>query len=64
MYKLGPKESVVQTVGCALFDVPYFRLAFAGVVLAVVRLCCEKAYVHDVTGPNASRECALRFQWV
>jgi hypothetical protein len=63
-YKVGPKEAVVHTVGCALFDVPYFRLAFAGVVLGVVRLFCEQAYVHDVTGAAPSHECALRFQWV
>jgi hypothetical protein len=63
VYKLGPKESVVHTVGCTLFDVRYFRLAFAGVVLGVVRLFCTQAYVHDVTAPG-HHECALRFQWV
>jgi hypothetical protein len=61
--RLGPKEALIETVGCALFDVPYFRRAFGGVVLGVVRLFCGQAYVRDTTEPSAQRASKLIFQW-
>ena len=64
VYEVGPKEAVVHTVGCELFDVPYFRLAFAGVMRGVVQLFSSRAYLHDVTAPAWRGECALRVQWV
>ena len=64
VYRVGPKESVVEMVGCELFDIPYFRVGYAAVLLGLVKLFCERAYVHDVTRTGAQGECALRFQWV
>lgn len=62
--KLGPKESRVEAIQCALFEVPYFRRAFAGVLLGIHELFVEKVYVHDDTPPTARNTCVLRFQWV
>lgn len=61
--KVGPKEAIVETIGCELFDVPYFRHAYAGVILGIVKLLCKRAYAHDETAPLAQGECALRLQW-
>ncbi len=61
--KVGPKEAIVETVGCELFDVPYFRHAYAGVILGIVRLFCTRAYTHDETTRFAQGECTLRLQW-
>lgn len=61
--KVGPKESILDTVGCELFDVPYFRRAFGGVILGIVRLFCKRAYAHDETPAHARGECVLRLQW-
>lgn len=61
--KLGPKEARLDVRGCELFDVPYFRTAFRGVLLGIVGLFCQRVYVHDVT-PRAAGTAAFRFQWV
>jgi hypothetical protein len=61
--RIGPKEGTIETVGCALFDVPYFRAAFGGVVLGIVRMFAREAYVHDQTPQYARGECVLRLQW-
>ena len=62
VYRVGPKESIVETVGCDLFDIVYFRVGFAAVMLGLHRLFSRQAYVHDLT--RARDECVLRFQWV
>jgi len=62
--RAGPKEGTIETIGCELFDVPYFRAAFGGVVLGVVRLFARDAYVHDDTPAHARGESVLRIQWV
>lgn len=61
--KLGPKEALIETVGCELFDVPYFRCAFGGVVAGIVQLFCRRTYVHDATRAEQHSACALRLQW-
>lgn len=61
--KLGPKEGRMETVGCELFDVPYFRRAFAGVMHGILELFCHKLYVHDETPTHARGAIVLRLQW-
>ena len=64
VWKVGPKEAVTETVGCSLFDVQYFRLAFSRIVLDVMSLFCTRGYVHDLTPHGSPDTCKLRFQWV
>ena len=64
VYKAGPKEAILEVVGDELFDVPYFRNAFGGVMQGIVRLFCVRAYVHDVTPRGTAGGIMLRFQWV
>ena len=63
VYKIGPSEALLETVGCELFDVPYFRAAFGSTAQGVVNMFCSKSYVHDLTPAAARGECLLRFQW-
>jgi hypothetical protein len=62
--KVGPKEASVEAIGCELLQVPYFRSALRGVLLAAVRKFCTRAYVTDVTPPGLRPSCTLLFQWV
>jgi hypothetical protein len=62
VFKLGPKEVRAEFVGCELFDVPYFRRAFRGVLQNVGALFCEKIYIHDVAGRRRG-EALYRLQW-
>jgi len=61
--KTGPKEARVEIVGCALFDVDYFRNAFRGVLLGIGDLFCRTPYVHDV-GRRIPGEAMFQLQWV
>jgi hypothetical protein len=63
VYKVGPKEANVEVLGCELFDVPYFRAAYHGVVLGVLRLVTQQAYAHEKAG-SVSSDFVVRLQWV
>jgi hypothetical protein len=63
VFRLGPKEARVEFVGCELFDIPYFRHAFRGVLYGIVARFCTKQYVHDVA-PRPPGEAIFRLQWV
>ena len=61
-FRLGPKEVREEYVACELFDVPYFRRAFRGVLQAFGDLFCSKGYVHEL--PRRARgEANYRAQW-
>lgn len=63
IYKVGPKEANVEVLGCELFEVPYFRAAFHGVVLGVMRLVTQRAYAHE-KAESSSSDFVIRLQWV
>jgi hypothetical protein len=63
VYKVGPKEANVEVLGCELFEVPYFRAAFHGVVLGVLRLFTQRAYAHE-RADSSSNAFVVRLQWV
>ncbi len=61
VYTTGPKESVVEVLGCSLFEAPYFRASFHGVLLAIVRLVSTRAYAKEkTTAPNVF---VVQLQW-
>jgi len=62
VFKLGPKDARIEIVQCELFDIPYFRTAFRGVLQGIAGLFCRTSFIHDV--PTAERgTAAYRFQW-
>jgi hypothetical protein len=61
--RTGPKEARVEIIGCALFDIAYFRNAFRGVLLGIGDMFCRSPYVHDVTRRTPG-EVAFQLQWV
>jgi hypothetical protein len=63
VYKVGPKEANVEVLGCELFEVPYFRAAFHGVVLGVLRLVTQRAYAHE-RADSVTSAFIIRLQWV
>jgi hypothetical protein len=62
--KAGPKEARLEVIGCALFDIPYFRAAFSGVVQGILRTVSARVYVHDITPALSRSACLLALQWV
>lgn len=62
VFKLGPKEVRIEIVQCELFDIPYFRTAFRGVLQGIAGLFCRTSFIHDV--PTSEQgSAAYRFQW-
>jgi hypothetical protein len=62
VYKAGPKYSIVEVVGCELFGVNYFRAAFTGVVIGIIKLAATNVYAQDLPAP-APDGWIGRFQW-
>jgi hypothetical protein len=62
--KLGPKDARVSFVDCSLFGIPYFRIAFRGILIDITSLFCARAFVHDITRPTQrDTQSHYRFQW-
>jgi hypothetical protein len=62
--KLGPKEARVEVVGYPLAGIPYNRVTFRGIVLAIVELFCQKAYIKEIPRLCDARCLGLRLSWV
>jgi hypothetical protein len=58
----GPKEASALFVGCSLFDIPYFRSGFRGILIDIVSLFCTRIFVHD-SPHRAAGEARYRIQW-
>jgi hypothetical protein len=61
--KLGPKEARIDIVAVELFEVPYFRVAFRGILQGIAGLFCRVSFIHDVP-TSRSVDASYRFQWV
>lgn len=61
--KLGPKEARIDIVRCELFEIPYFRIAFRGILQGIAGLFCRVSFIHDVPTSTQS-DASYRFQWV
>jgi hypothetical protein len=61
VYKTGPKEATIEVLGCELFEAPYFRDGFHGVILGVLRLATARAYVKEKR--CAPDEFVAQMQW-
>jgi hypothetical protein len=61
--KVGPKEAVVEFVGCRLADSAYYRNAVRGLLTAVTELFCRKAYMTEKAMRRVPASFGYRVQW-
>jgi hypothetical protein len=61
---LGPKEARIEVRCAPLARIPYFRIAFRGIIQAGCELLCKKAYVRDVPEFCTSAMVGYRLAWV
>lgn len=62
-FRLGPKEARLEYGGCELFDVPYFRNGFRGMIDMLGCLLSKKHYTREL--PRRTKgEVIFRVQWV
>ncbi|MGH7294335.1 MAG: hypothetical protein ACRELB_05355 [Polyangiaceae bacterium] len=59
----GPKDAVVEMVGLALLDIPYFRHGFRGAFLSGLGLFCRRAYVTVVDEGRADMSASYDISW-
>jgi hypothetical protein len=66
IYKLGPKESRLEVLGCRLADIPYFRYGLQGVLQGIGGLFCTKLYVSEVrsAAEGSPLRIVYRGSWV
>ena len=62
--KVGPKEARLELAGLSLFTIPYFRVAFRGVVAGACDLFTSKTYVYEIAHPTMDSNAAYRIAWV
>ncbi len=62
VHKAGPKEAIFEVLGCELFEETYFRAAFLGVILGIMRLVANRAYAKELA--RERNAFVARFQWV
>jgi hypothetical protein len=61
--KLGPKEAVVECVGCTLAASEYYRLGFRGVHAGLAEMFCTKVYVSEERGSLTPTSVRWRVAW-
>jgi hypothetical protein len=62
VFKIGPKEARIEIVQCELFDIPYFRTAFRGVLQSIAGLFARTSLIHDVPTKEPGT-ATYRSQW-
>jgi hypothetical protein len=64
VYKRGPKEAVVDIAQWPLASVGYVRQTMPAVVLGIVEMFCQKAYISEVPALAGRAAIGLKVQWV
>ncbi len=64
VYKRGPKEAVIDIVGWPLAPIGYVHQTMPAVVLGIVEMFCQKAYISDVPSLYSKTTVGLKAQWV
>jgi hypothetical protein len=62
-YRLGPKEARLEFVGCELFDIPYFRNGFRGLIDSLGGAVSQRHHTHELPR-RVGGEALYRVQWV
>jgi hypothetical protein len=63
VYRLGPKEAVMEIVQVRLLDSRYYRNAVRGLTTGLTELFARKAYISEKPGARTPGSIALRMQW-
>jgi hypothetical protein len=63
VYRVGPKDARVEIVSLPLVDIPYFRVAFRGFIVAGCNIFSTKAYGKDLPSVRGSGRVAYRIAW-
>ena len=63
VYRLGPKEARLEFIGCELFEIPYHRHAYRGLIDSLGAAFSQRHYTREVL-PRAPNEAIFRTQWV
>jgi hypothetical protein len=64
VYKLGPKETRIEILGCALAHIPYFRTGLQGVLLGIGELFSQRVYVRELARLGGKTTIVFRASWV
>jgi hypothetical protein len=63
VYKAGPKEAIVEVIQWPCAEIPYVRRTIPSVLLGVMELFCNKAYVSDVPRLATASSLGMKVQW-
>jgi hypothetical protein len=61
--RVGPKDAQVEVVALPLVDVPYFRLAFRGFIVAGCSMFATRVYGRDVSAARSNGSAVYRMAW-
>jgi hypothetical protein len=61
--RVGPKDAHLDVAECPFAEVRYYRNALRGLLVAVLDLFCDKAYMQERAGARAPGTIAFRAQW-
>jgi hypothetical protein len=61
--RVGPKDAHVEVVALPLVDIPYFRVAFRGFIVAGCGIFAAKVYGREVSTPRSRGSTAYRIAW-
>jgi hypothetical protein len=61
--EVGPKDAHIEVVALPLVDIPYFRVAFRGFIVAGCAIFATKVYGKDVSTTRSHGSAAYRMAW-
>jgi hypothetical protein len=64
VHRRGPKEAVIDIVGWPFAPIGYARHTMPAVILGIIEMFCEKAYVSDVPSLASKLTLGFKAQWV
>jgi hypothetical protein len=63
VHRVGPKDARIEIAALPLVDIPYFRAAFRGFIVAGCNIFSTKAYGKDVPQVAGDGRAAYRLSW-
>ena len=64
VFKTGPKDARVEIRDCALANIPYFRIAFTGVIHGAASVFAARVLVRDLPKLSGHGKMVFRLSWV
>jgi hypothetical protein len=63
VHRVGPKDAHIEVVALPLVDIPYFRVAFRGFIVAGCSIFSTKVYGREVSTTRSNGAAAYRMAW-